>query len=78
MNENTLVRTHDGRILGGVCSGIAHYTGLDLNLVRLLAVVLTILSGVGVLAYLAAWLIIPEEGRSASILQNLVARQQLN
>ncbi|MEZ5407764.1 MAG: PspC domain-containing protein [Acidimicrobiales bacterium] len=46
--------------LGGVASGVAHYLGLDVSLVRLLFVVFTLMAGWGALAYLAAWIILPK------------------
>ncbi|MDH4077376.1 MAG: PspC domain-containing protein [Acidimicrobiia bacterium] len=46
--------------LGGVASGVAHYFGLDVSLVRLLFVVFTLMAGWGALAYLAAWIIVPK------------------
>ena len=47
-------------IFGGVCSGIADYLNTDPTLVRLVWVLVTLLSmGLGVLAYLLFWLIIP-------------------
>ncbi len=45
--------------LGGVCSGIAHHTGVDVSLVRLGFVLATVFSGVGLILYLMAWLIVP-------------------
>ena len=51
----------EGR-LGGVCAGIAHYFDADVTLVRLAWVVLSIVPGAlvgGVLAYAAAWLLMP-------------------
>ncbi|HUG88130.1 MAG TPA: PspC domain-containing protein [Actinomycetota bacterium] len=56
-----LRRSRTDRILGGVAAGIAHYFGIDPVLVRLSLVLLTIAGGSGVLLYLIAWLIIPEE-----------------
>ncbi len=56
-----LRRSRTDRILGGVAAGIAHYFGIDPILVRLGFVLLTIAGGSGVLLYLIAWLIIPEE-----------------
>jgi phage shock protein C len=52
----------EGRF-GGVCAGIADYLGTDVTLVRLAWVILSIVPGAligGVLAYVAAWLVIPE------------------
>lgn len=57
-----LVRRRDDRWLGGVCSGLATYLGADVTLVRVLVVVGTVLGfGSLVIAYLAAWLLMPEE-----------------
>jgi len=48
--------------IGGVCYGIAEYFGIDPTLVRLLWAVSAILGwGIGILAYIVAWAIIPEE-----------------
>lgn len=56
-----LTRSRDDKYLGGVCGGVAAYTGVDANVVRLLAVLGTILGfGVLVFAYVAAWLLLPE------------------
>jgi len=54
-------RSRADRVLGGVAAGIAHYFGIDPVLVRLGFVLLTIAGGSGILLYLIAWLIIPEE-----------------
>ncbi|HEV2591940.1 MAG TPA: PspC domain-containing protein [Gaiellaceae bacterium] len=62
-----LERPASGRILGGVASGLARYFDLSPAFFRLGFVVLTLLGGSGVLLYLAALLIIPEEGKESSI-----------
>ncbi len=47
--------------IGGVCGGIAEYLGVDSTIVRLIWIVVTLLSwGLGIIAYLIAWAIIPE------------------
>jgi phage shock protein PspC (stress-responsive transcriptional regulator) len=57
-----LVRSRDDRWLSGVCGGIADYVGVDANLVRLLVVLGTVLGfGSLLVAYLAAWVLMPEE-----------------
>jgi phage shock protein C len=72
-----LVRSREGRMVAGICAGIADYSGLDVTLVRLIvAVVSVITGGAGVLAYLAAWMIIPGEGENASIAQDILGKQQ--
>ena len=75
--SKTLVRTRDGRIVAGVCSGLGEYFGLDVNLIRLILAVITVFSaGVGALAYLAAWVVIPEEGEKTSIAENIVNKNR--
>ena len=72
-----LVRSRKGRMLAGICAGIAGYSGLDVTLVRVIvAVVSVITGGTGVLAYLAAWMIIPDEGDKASIAEDLLGKKQ--
>src|SRR6476659_2584197 len=61
------VRPSEGRILAGVCAGIADRWQLDVTLVRIAAVVLTLLSGVGLVAYLAAWLLTPSSDAPAPL-----------
>ncbi len=57
-----LLRSRDDRWLAGVCGGIGVYSGVDPNVVRLLAVVAALLScGTAVLAYVVAWVVIPEQ-----------------
>jgi phage shock protein C len=58
-----LTRRPEQGKLGGVCEGLAEYMDVDVTLVRLAWVCLSIVPGVivgGLLAYAAAWLIIPE------------------
>jgi phage shock protein C len=58
-----LVRSSTDAKIAGVCGGLAEYFGVDATLVRVAWIVLAVLPGAcigGVLAYLAAWLIIPK------------------
>ena len=57
-----LVRRRDNRMLGGVCAGIADYLKVDVTLVRVLTVVGACL-GLGslVVAYVVAWVLLPQE-----------------
>ncbi|MGD0556063.1 MAG: PspC domain-containing protein [Streptosporangiaceae bacterium] len=74
-NSNTgkkLVRRREGRLVAGVCAGLASYFGLDVNLVRLLFGVFTIFYGLGVLVYVIAWAVVPEEGESDSIVEAFI------
>ncbi|MEK6954199.1 MAG: PspC domain-containing protein [Candidatus Micrarchaeota archaeon] len=56
-----LYRSRKDRILGGVCGGMGKYFGVDPVLVRLLFVLLAFGAGSGILLYLVAWLIVPED-----------------
>ena len=55
-----LYRSRTHKVLGGVCGGLGEYFGLDPVLVRILTVLMFMLPGVGILAYIIAWIIIPE------------------
>ncbi|MGO4200657.1 PspC domain-containing protein [Rhodococcus sp. TAF43] len=56
------VRSSSQRMLSGVCGGVAEYFGIDVNLVRVAAVVGAFISfGTVALIYLAAWMLMPGE-----------------
>ncbi len=54
-----LYRSKTDCIIAGVAGGLADYFEIDVTIVRLLWVIAVFLGGSGILAYLAAWLIIP-------------------
>ena len=56
-----LYRSKSNRILAGVCGGIGEYANVDPVVIRLLWVIVSLIYGVGILAYIIAWLIIPEK-----------------
>jgi len=59
-------RSRSGAVLGGVCAGVARSAGLDPLLLRIAVVAVTVLTGgAGLLAYLAAWVLIPREDAPA-------------
>lgn len=60
MNKR-IYRPREGRVLVGVCSGIAAYFSVDPVLVRLAWIIFSCLGGSGILAYLVAAVLIPEE-----------------
>ncbi len=62
-----LRRPADGRILGGVAAGLAAYFALDVAHVRIILVALSFLAGAAVPLYLAAWVLIPEDGSGTAI-----------
>lgn len=65
MNTQTdtrrLYRSRDERMLAGVCGGVAKYFGWDPTLVRLAVALSLLLPGPQAIAYLVAWVVIPEE-----------------
>ena len=46
--------------IAGVCGGIAEYFGIDANMVRLIAVLLALFGGSGLLIYVVAWIMMPK------------------
>jgi signal transduction histidine kinase len=68
----SLRRSADNRVLGGVCGAVARATGLDVMWVRIGFVLLAIASGVMVLVYAMAWLLIPMEGEESNIYSRAV------
>jgi phage shock protein PspC (stress-responsive transcriptional regulator) len=80
MNENNgrrgkrLLRPKDGRLVAGVCAGLADYFGIDVGLVRLGFGVFTFFYGLGILIYLIAWAVLPEEGEGSSMFESLLRR----
>jgi phage shock protein C len=72
----TLERRRDGRMLAGVCAGLGSYYGIDANVVRLLFAIASFFGFFGVLVYVVAWAVIPEEGEKESIVERLVNKNQ--
>ena len=65
--QKSLVRAKEDRWLGGVCVGLGRYFDLNPAIYRIAFAVLAFAGGTGILLYLAAWLVIPEEGAADSI-----------
>lgn len=65
-NARPPLRRHDG-ILGGVAGGLAAHFGTETWVLRLAFVILSFFGGLGVVLYLAGWLLIPAEGTDESI-----------
>jgi phage shock protein PspC (stress-responsive transcriptional regulator) len=56
-----IYRSRKDRLLGGVCAGIGNYFNVDPVLIRVAWVAAFFAAGFGFLAYIIAWIIIPEE-----------------
>jgi phage shock protein PspC (stress-responsive transcriptional regulator) len=62
-----LRRSAHDRMLAGVAGGIARYLDADVTLVRIIIAALALLNGAGLALYIAAWLLIPEDGQDQSL-----------
>ena len=60
-SQRRLVRPRMGRIIAGVCQGVAVTYGWDPTLVRVVFVLLACFSGVGLVLYIVLWVAAPEE-----------------
>jgi phage shock protein C len=56
-----LTRLREGKMLAGVCTGLARYFDVDPVVVRVGFAVATLFSGAGFLVYLACWILMPVE-----------------
>ena len=56
----SLRKSTTNKIISGVCGGIAEYFNIDATIVRLILIVFTLVGGSGIIAYIAAALIMPE------------------
>jgi phage shock protein PspC (stress-responsive transcriptional regulator) len=61
MASTALVRPRRGRVIAGVCAGLARRFGMSPTVVRLLFVLSLFLPGPQILLYLALWIILPQE-----------------
>jgi phage shock protein PspC (stress-responsive transcriptional regulator) len=60
-------RSSDDRIVAGVCAGVARHLNIDPLLVRIAAVALTFIGLSGLILYLAAWFLLPEDDGDKSV-----------
>jgi phage shock protein C len=60
-----LRRSSTDKMAGGVCGGLAGYTGIDAVLWRVGFVALTLVGGSGVLLYLLLWVLLPPPAPAA-------------
>ncbi|NUQ37951.1 MAG: PspC domain-containing protein [Caldilineales bacterium] len=67
MTSKRLYRSRQNQMVAGVCSGIGDYLGIDPTLIRLAFLFLALWGGGGLLAYIIAWVVIPEEPLDAGM-----------
>jgi len=56
-----LFRSKKNRVIAGVCGGMGEYFNIDPTLIRLVWILFAFAVGSGILAYIIAWIIIPEK-----------------
>jgi phage shock protein C len=58
-----LERSRTDRKIAGVCAGLAEHLGIDVTLMRLIWLFVIVMTGIfpGVIVYLLAWIVMPEE-----------------
>ncbi|MEO6583630.1 MAG: PspC domain-containing protein, partial [Ferruginibacter sp.] len=59
LKPKRLYRDENNKIIGGVCSGIANYFGIDVVVVRVIFVAFALVGGVSVIPYLILWVAVP-------------------
>ena len=60
MEGKKLYKSSTDKKIAGVCGGIAEYFNIDVNIVRICAVLIGCAGGAGVIAYIAAAMLLPE------------------
>ena len=63
--DKRLYRVEEGKMIAGVCGGIAEYFHLDPTVIRLAWIICCACGGSGILAYIIAALVIPSKGNTA-------------
>ena len=58
--DKRLYRSYEHKMIAGVCGGLGEYFDMDPTIVRLIVVAAALIGGSGLLAYLLAWIIIPQ------------------
>lgn len=70
-----LVRPRVGRKIAGVCAGFAEYFDIDVTIVRVVWLIVALFGGGGILAYIIAWIIMPEESEALAVTDPTTAPQ---
>ncbi|MEU8379460.1 PspC domain-containing protein [Streptosporangium sp. NPDC048865] len=73
-----LQRTRDGRIVAGVASGLGRYIGVDPNIIRAALAIATFFGGLGVAVYAIGWILLPDENKDRSVLQDVIDKNKDN
>ncbi|MFA5169265.1 MAG: PspC domain-containing protein [Candidatus Paceibacterota bacterium] len=69
-NAKKLYRSKTNRVIFGVCGGLGEYFETDPLIVRILFVVLSLLNGAGIIAYLILAVVVPEDDKEKKVKKN--------
>ncbi|MBN2734147.1 MAG: PspC domain-containing protein [Methanomicrobiaceae archaeon] len=58
---NKYYRSKDDRVIAGVCGGLGRSLGFDSNIIRILWVLFCLFYAIGIVAYILAWVFLPED-----------------
>ena len=61
MEQKKLYKVDQGKIIDGVCAGIAEYINIDPTVVRVIWAIVSCFAGIGILAYIACAIIMPRK-----------------
>ena len=67
MENRRLSRNSMNRVIGGVCSGLAEFFGLDVALVRIAFVIAFLFASFGFWLYIILWIVLPVEGQRSTV-----------
>ena len=70
--DRKLLRPAEGRVVAGVAAGLARYFGISPVVYRVAFAALVLLGGSGLILYAAAWLVIPDERRGESVVEEAI------
>lgn len=59
--RHRLMRARMGRKVAGVCLGFAEYYDIDVSVIRIASILTAFMTGFGFIAYVIAWIVMPEE-----------------
>ena len=57
---------HEKKI-AGVCAGFARYFGVDVTLMRILWIIVALCTGIGFIAYIVAWIVMPRDDSPVTV-----------
>ena len=78
VEEKKLYKSRENRMIAGICAGIGEYFEVDPNLIRVLWIIFSFAGGAGVLAYIAAYFIVPERPVPLKICSNCGKRNEVS